>query len=307
MIHEIVAFVRVVSQVVEFVGAVGIAVDVFPIGCANHARGAVFVVDDDIVAGGISFAFERGEKGLTGIGAAFGQGQAEVVEQGGHKIVSRCHSGLRDACGNHPGMTRQKRHFDGVFVHVQGPRAIALAPKPVMPTGKAIVRREDDEGVVANPLGFDFVEDAPHVGVHRRDSGKITLEAFAVAQILAQATGPRVRVFLWAGFKRAVVVRIHDVLGVPGPWAVRRGVVNAEVKGIVVFGVRVDECQGVIRDRSGDVPRHGDEFAVANQFGVVVWPPALFVGKPMREPVLCQSAVAQMPLPGQATRIAVRG
>ena len=164
-----------------------------------------------------------------------------------------------------------------------------------MTTGKAIVRGEYNEGVVANPLVFNFVEDAPHVIIHCRDSGKITFEAFAFAQVIAQAPRPGVWIFLWTGLEWTVVIGIDNVLRVSSPGTVGRGVVNAEVKGLVVIGVIVDECEGVICDGGGHITRYGDEFAVAYQCGVVIGTTAFFVGKPVREAVLRQGAIAQVP------------
>ena len=150
-----------------------------------------------------------------------------------------------------------------------------------MTTRKAIVRGEDNEGVVANPLVLNFIEDAPHVIIHCGDSGKVAFETFAVAQIIAQAPRPGVWIFLWTGFEWAIVVGIDNILGMSSPWAVGRGVVNAEVKGLVVIGVIVDECEGIVCDGGGHITRYGDEFAVAYQCGVVIGTTAFFVGKPV--------------------------
>ena len=91
---------------------------------------------------------------------------------------------------------------------------------------------------------------------------------------------------MWAGFKWAIVVGIDKILGMSSPGAVGRCVVNAEVKGIVVIGVIVDKCEGVVCDGGGHITRYGDEFAIAYQCGVVVGTTAFFMGKPVREAVL---------------------
>ena len=112
---------------------------------------------------------------------------------------------------------------------------------------------------------------------------------------------------LGAGVEGAVVVGVDDVPGVAGPRRVRRRVVHAEVEGRVAASVGVEEGEGVVGDEVGHVAVLGQQLPVANHRGAVVVAAAALVDVPVREPVLDELAVAEVPLARQSHLVAVGG
>lgn len=58
IVDEVGAFVGVILEVVEFVGPLGVTMDVFPLVGADHSCGAVFVINYYVLTAGIRLAEE---------------------------------------------------------------------------------------------------------------------------------------------------------------------------------------------------------------------------------------------------------
>ena len=276
---------------------------VFPRFRADHARAAVFVEYHDMVTAGFWLS-GLPRPGVHGVSprqiAVPGHGEVEIRQQCGHEVVGTDHCRLHGAFGQAPRLADQGGYPYGVLVHVQRIRPVALAPEPVVSQAETVVAQENDQGVFADAVMIEPVQQAADIEVHGRDGREVALQALPVAHVLAgQAAGPGMHGFLGTGFEGAVVVGIDDVLGMARPRAVRRGVMDAQIEGLIAVGVAVDKGQRVVGDDVRDVSRFGDRDAVPDHGGVVVGTAAELVGEPVGKSVLGERAVAQVPFPAE--------
>ena len=85
------------------------------------------------------------------------------------------------------GMTKYRRDFHRVLIHVHGKRAVPLVPKTVMAAGIAVVAGEDDQRVLAEAQAIQPLENPPNPQVHGSHRGEVAFERFAIPQVHSAA------------------------------------------------------------------------------------------------------------------------
>ena len=306
IVHEILAFIRIVHQVVEFVRPLRVAVNKLPFPRPDHSGWAVFVVNHHGFAAGVFPAEQRGQETPSRQIPSLRKRQVQVIQKRRHKVIRAHHRGLYEPFRNSSRMAHHGRNLDGILVHVQGTRAVPFAPESVVPAAEPVIAYEDDQCLFPNAVRLQPVQNPSHVGVHCRHGGEISLQHFPVAQaLIRQSDGPRMPGFLRTGLERAIVVGIHHLPRMPRPRTVRRGVVHAQVERIIVVLMPVYERQRVVRNHVGHISWRRNQPAVPHHRRIVVLSAALLVHKPVLEPMLRNPAIAQMPLAADPARPSV--
>ena len=80
-------------------------------------------------------------------------------------------------------MVPDQRYAQRLFIHVERPRPVTLAPNAVLPRVPALIGGENDKRVVANPHLVETPDDAPYVGIQARDQRRVGVHGCDVALV----------------------------------------------------------------------------------------------------------------------------
>jgi hypothetical protein len=94
---------------------------------------------------------------------------AEIREDGREEIVAGHERVDRAAAFDASGMVPDHRDADRLFVHVERVRAVSLAPHAVMSGVPALIRREDDERILALAHFIELLEHPPETHIDTAD------------------------------------------------------------------------------------------------------------------------------------------
>jgi error-prone DNA polymerase len=174
--EEVEAFLRVGLHVVELVGAVGEAGDVFPAFGADGAGGFHFVEDGVVPVGELLAAQGGGEVAAGGFGLLrHFVSEAEVAEDAGEEVVVADEGVAGLGGGDLAGLAEDERDLHHELVRAGGAEVVAHAPHAVLAAHPALVGGIDDEGVFIEAVGLERGEDFADAVVHAGGLGGAAL------------------------------------------------------------------------------------------------------------------------------------
>ena len=159
--------------------------DVFPLGCPNHPAITILIVNDNTVTTLCTFIFQHGKERLSWQ-IRIGKRKINIVQKRRQNIISRSHRRLHRAFWNHTRVRSQERHLNRILIHIHRISSIAFTPKTMLPARIPIVRGKHHKRIFAQTLFFQLVQNPPHIQIHRGYRRKISLQTFALPQIIAQ-------------------------------------------------------------------------------------------------------------------------
>ena len=200
-----------------------------------HAVGAVFIQNHHRFPFQV-FPFQSPAEASAGQAGRKFLLHPQQIHERREKVILAVHACNHLPLGQRRGPGNEEGHLYGGIIHVEGEGSVSFSPDPMMPHIHSIVRHKEYKGIFQLPFFPQEIKNSPHAMIHGSNCGIVASQQFL--PVFPRPHGsrrylPGMGFFFGNGVKWTAAVAFYILRGMLllFPWAVRSGIVHAQIIG----------------------------------------------------------------------------